>query len=319
MPEHQPSSAVSGPLRPLLMLLVGAVMISFSSVYVKIAHVSPSVSAFYRVFFGALVLLAIAGVRQRFRWLGGRYLVLAAVCSGSFALDLFLWHRSITIVGPGLATLLANFQVFILAVIGVVILKEPFRWQIAVAIPLAFCGLVLIVGIDWEQLGVTYRLGVGLGLLAAVCYTVYLMSLKRIQSLPVGMPALENLAMVSLMAAGWLAMDVWCSGERFHIPDATSTVVLIAYGVFSQVVGWVIITAALPRVRASFAGLVLLLQPTLAFVWDVLFFHRAVSLINLAGVALAIFGIYLGTASSAAPRKPSLADAEAPGPNSDRF
>ncbi|MFH1981996.1 MAG: DMT family transporter [Pseudomonadota bacterium] len=316
--DHEPPFQAPGPFRPLLMLLIGAVMISFSSVYVKIAHVSPSVSAFYRVFFGALVLMGMAVFRQRFRWRGRRYLMLAAVCSGSFALDLFLWHRSIHFVGPGLATLLANFQVFILAAIGIVVLKEPFRWRIAVAIPMAFCGLVLIVGIDWGQLGAAYRLGVVFGLLAALCYSVYLISLKRIQSLPAGLPPLENLAVVSLMAAGWLAVDIWYSGESFHIPDTTSTLALLAYGVFSQVAGWVIIASALPRVRASFAGLALLLQPTLAYVWDVLFFHRAVSLLNLAGVALAICGIYLGT-SSAAAQKPLPVDADAAGPFSRRF
>jgi len=286
------------------MLLIGAVMISFSSVYVKIAQVSPSVSAFYRVFFGALVLLAMVPFRRRFRWLGWRYLALAAVCSGSFALDLFFWHRSIHFVGPGLATLLANFQVFILAVIGIAILKEPFRWRVAVAILLAFLGLGLIVGIDWRQLGATYRLGVWFGLMTAVCYSAYIISLKRIQSLPAGMPAIENLAVISLLSTGWLAVDVWYRGDGFHIPDASSTAALVAYGVFSQVVGWVIIAAALPRVKASYAGLVLLLQPTLAFLWDVLLFHRMMTLLNLAGVVLAVGGIYLGTTVTAPQKHP---------------
>jgi len=302
--------------RPLLMLLIGAVMISFSSVYVKIAQVNPSVSSFYRVFIGGLVLLGAALVRRRWRWMGGRYVLLAMVCSGSFALDLFFWHRSIHFVGPGLATLLANFQVFILAAIGAVVLKEPFRWRIAVAIPMAFCGLVLIVGIDWERLDAAYRLGVGFGLLTAVCYTAYLLSLRGIQSLPAAMPPMENLAAISLLSAGWLAVDVWWSGCGFGIPDATSLTALAAYGVFSQVAGWVIIATALPRVRASYAGLVLLLQPTLAYVWDVLFFHRAVSLLNLTGVALAVCGIYLGAAAAPSPKvKPVTGDAV----NRDRF
>ncbi len=277
------------------MLLIGAVMISFSSVYVKIAHVSPSVSAFYRVFFGALVLFAMVPFRRRFRWLGWRYLALAAICSGSFALDLFFWHRSIHFVGPGLATLLANFQVFILAAIGIVVLKEPFRWRIALSILVAFLGLLLIVGIDWRQLGAAYRLGVWFGLMTAVCYTAYILSLKRIQSLPAGMPPIENLAVISLLSTGWLAMDVWYRGDGFHIPDAPSTAALVAYGVFSQVVGWVIIATALPRVKASYAGLVLLLQPTLAFLWDVILFQRVMTGRNLAGVLLAVWGIYLGT------------------------
>lgn len=294
VPPPQPTA---GAYRPLLMLLTGAVLISFSSVYVKIADVSPSVSAFYRVFFGAVVLVGAVCLRQRFRWMGRRYLMLAAVCSGAFALDLFFWHRSIHYVGPGLATLLANFQVFTLAVIGIVVFKEPFRWQVAVAIPMALTGLALIVGIDWERLDTAYQVGVWFGFLAAVCYTAYLLSLKRIQTLPDRMPALENLAVVSLMSACWMALDIGIQGEGFGIPDEKSAAALLAYGIFSQVVGWVLITSALSRVRASYAGLVLLLQPTLAFIWDVLFFHRAVTPVNWTGLALAVLGIYLGTSS----------------------
>ena len=44
-------------------LIGGAFMISFSGVWVKISHVTPTVSAFYRVLFGGLFLLA-AGIYQ---------------------------------------------------------------------------------------------------------------------------------------------------------------------------------------------------------------------------------------------------------------
>lgn len=46
--------------QPPLQLLAGAFMISFSAVFVKLAEVSPTASAFYRVFFGALILLIAA-------------------------------------------------------------------------------------------------------------------------------------------------------------------------------------------------------------------------------------------------------------------
>jgi hypothetical protein len=85
-----------------------------------------------------------------------------------FALDLFFFHRSILFVGPGLATLLANFQVFILALAGVVLLGERLNWQTAVSIPLAVLGLATIVGFDWlslrpAELLDTFRSYLGLG------------------------------------------------------------------------------------------------------------------------------------------------------------
>lgn len=40
-------------------LIAGAVMISFSAVFVKLVSVSPATSAFYRMLFGGLILLGI--------------------------------------------------------------------------------------------------------------------------------------------------------------------------------------------------------------------------------------------------------------------
>ena len=52
-----------------------------------------------------------------------------------------------------------------------------------------------------------------------------------------------------------------------------------------------------PRRLAVCAGIALLLQPTLSFVWDVAFFARPMSAKELLGAAIALFAIYLGSRS----------------------
>ena len=51
---------------------------------------------------------------------------------------------------------------------------------------------------------------------------------------------------------------------------------------------------ALVVVEASRAGLILLLQPTLAFIWDVLFFARPTGVVDALGAGLALTAIYIG-------------------------
>jgi drug/metabolite transporter (DMT)-like permease len=65
-------------------------------------------------------------------------------------------------------------------------------------------------------------------------------------------------------------------------------------------IGWIMITNALPRVRTSRIGLILLLQPSLSFIWDVVFFQRPTSPVNWLGVSMVLAAIYLGMA-----RKPA--------------
>jgi drug/metabolite transporter (DMT)-like permease len=69
----------------------------------------------------------------------------------------------------------------------------------------------------------------------------------------------------------------------------------MALGLFSQTIGWMLIANALPAILASVSGFILLLQPALAFVWDVLIFQRPTSLTNWAGVFIVLFAIYFGS------------------------
>jgi drug/metabolite transporter (DMT)-like permease len=279
----------------LASLLMGAVMISFSGVWVKTSHVPPVVSAFYRVFFGGLILLAATFANHEFKWHGKRHLLLGVVCGLLFAFDLAFYHFSVNYVGPGLGTILPNFQVFIIAAIGIVFYKERVHLLFLAAIPLAFIGLFLIVGIDWRNLGADYRTGVYCGLAAAACYAGFLLTLRRLQAAHVGISFFYVLTLVSLITAAALAVEVWRAGLSFGIPDRQTFLSLAALGLFSQSLGWILITHALPGIRASLSGFVLLLQPSLAFVWDVLLFQRPTSALNWVGVVLALAAIYTGT------------------------
>ena len=76
----------------LLTFIIGAVLISFSGVWVKVAHVAPNVSAFYRVFIGGAALLIAALYRRELRWPGVRHLLLSFLCGLLLAMDMWLYH-----------------------------------------------------------------------------------------------------------------------------------------------------------------------------------------------------------------------------------
>ena len=278
----------------MLMVGCGAFLISFSGVFVKLADVSPLMAAFYRTFLGGLMLLLIlllCGQALRIRSAAMRLGLFAGLL---FALDLVLWHTSIHFIGPGLSTILANFQVFLLALYGAAVLGERPTWRLGISIILAMAGLYLMAGANWQQLGKTYRSGVLLGLAAAVCYAAYLLLLRRLQSAADASSALSNLCVISLVTAVLLGVSAWPRGDSFAVPNAPSWLALLAYAFFSQVCGWWLITTGLPRVRTSLAGLLLLLQPALSFIWDLLLFDPRVTPTSICGAAVALGAIYLG-------------------------
>jgi drug/metabolite transporter (DMT)-like permease len=294
--EHQEISRLSDYRLGILQLLCGAFMISFSPVFVKLANVGPTIAGFYRNFIGAIFLLFVVWVRREALWRGRRPLAMACGCGLLFALDLSFWHRSIHYIGPGLATIMGNFQVFFLAAFGIAVFHEKPDWKFLVAVPLALLGLFMLVGPDWSALDRDYRLGLLCGLVTAVTYAFYVLLLQRSQSDPGRLAATANLAVISLAAAAIMGVEARALGEGFRIPDAQSGWSLIAYGVLCQALGWIVISRGLVKIPASRAGLILLLQPTLAFLWDVFFFSRPTNGFDALGAVLALGAIYLGGA-----------------------
>ena len=277
---------------PIVLLIIGAILISFSSVWVKLANVPPSSSAFYRVFFGLFFLVFFSLRSKDHSSLSKRHFFFATLCGVLFALDLLCWHNSIKMIGPGLATLLGNFQVFILAGVGILFFKEVCNLRLLFSIPLALAGLSLIIGTDWSTTGTTYQNGVYFGIATALLYSAYLLTLRYLSGSSSGkyFPMMS----ISLISSIILGLYIYYAGESFAIPDFKSFFSLVCLGLFSQCLGWLLISASLPRTKASYAGLTLLLQPALSFIWDVLFFDRPTSIINWLGVILTLVAIYLG-------------------------
>lgn len=288
----------SPAIRALGYIIFGASLLSFTSVFVEIANTGPTVTAFYRMLFGGVILLGIAVVRGDRLWFGYKSLAIPLLCAFFFSLDLFFWHRSIDFVGPGLATILGNMQVFFVALIAVWFLKERLSWQLMVAIPLAVLGLFLVVRTGWGQQEGMVKLGVFYGLLTALSYALYILTLRRSQSehQKLRYSLFANMAWISLMAAVLLGVTVLIEPEsHFRIPDLQTWGALLGLGIMGQVIGWVLISKGLPQVDASVGGLALLLQPAMAFMWDILFFDRPTTGLEYVGAVIVLAAIYMGS------------------------
>ena len=279
---------------PQVRLYIGAALISLSPVWVRLVDVSATTSGFYRVAIGGVALalyLLVSGQRLRLSGWAWKMLLIAAVF---YALDLWFWHRSINYVGPGLATLLANFQVFIMMLAGAVLLRQVPTVLQLVAIPLALLGLGLIVGADWASSSSDYRVGVVFGLLTAVAYAGYLLTMRSVRVRSEHRVPSREIAVMSLAVAAMLAVSAAVEGESLAIPTLLDAGWLAGYGLLSHAIGLMLIASSLPQVSTTEAGLALLRQPTLSFAWDILLFARPTTITELAGAAIALFAIYIG-------------------------
>lgn len=284
----------------VMQIAAGAVMISFSPVFVNIANVGSCIAGFYRMLFGGLCLILLLLFKGGQLWQGQKHFLLVLFCSIIFTTDLVLWHKSIYYTGPALATLLSSFQVFFLVIFDVIILKKKITPVFIGAVLLAMLGLYLIVGIDWHTLSHYYKKGVFFGLITALCYAAYVILLNKaaFKTHPLSTGNISTLTFITLLNLCFMIVAAFLFKESFRIPDAQSVAALVGYGIIPQFLAWLFIGAGLSNISLSKAGLILLLQPVLAFVWDLLFFARPTPPEEFIGFIMALAGIYLGTVRS---------------------
>ena len=165
------------------------------------------------------------------------------------------------------------------------------------AMALAIFGLTLVVGVDWSHATDSYKTGVVLGFLSGLGYAASVICLKQSQSHAFKMPAIQNMVVLCLTASAFLFLASLWYEESLQIPDRLTLGSLLVYGILVQVVGWLIVSRALPDVSAAAAGLVFLVEPVLTVLLDNAFFGLHLSQLRVLGIALTLSMVYIGANS----------------------
>jgi drug/metabolite transporter (DMT)-like permease len=287
--------------------LSAAVIISFSAIFVRLADVSPSTAAFYRAAYALPVLLVLYALTRRgdTRTTGQRRLSLVAGLLMGTAFT--LWNHSIGLVGAGLATVLGNTQVVFVGLYSWWVLRERPAGALLAA-PIVFLGVVLVSGVGRpDAYGAQPVLGTVFGILNALVYTSFLLMFRhtgRGLRLPSG-PLLD--ATFGAAVAG-LVLGILTDPGFDLVPGwpAHGWLLLLALG--SQVLGWWVILAVLPRLPALDTSVLLLVQPMLTVIWGRLLFAEVLSPLQVAGVALVVLGVATLAVRSARRRAVAAAD-----------
>ncbi|MEX2543108.1 MAG: DMT family transporter [Trueperaceae bacterium] len=276
-----------------LMALFGAICISFSAIFVGMADVAPATATFFRTAY-ALPLLFVIWWRVRGRDRRSPPMRRLAFVSGLLlGADFTLWHFSIDSIGAGLATVLANTQVLFVGLIAWFLHGERPRPLALALVPVVFLGVVLLSGLGGaDAYGSNPFAGVLFGVGAGLAYSGFLVALRR--SNRVLAPASGPLLDATLGAMLGTAAVGLAGGPSLELaPVWPAHGWLLTLAVVSQVVGWLSITTALPRLPALETSIVLLAQPMGSVLWSRLIFGENLSFVQWAGVALVLAGVTL--------------------------
>jgi drug/metabolite transporter (DMT)-like permease len=300
----------------MLRLFLGAVLIGFAPILVKLVAIGPTTTAFYRCAFAFLILMLLmaSGLLSKNVRLSPRHWPreakwLAALAGLLFAGDLYVWHRAVLYAGAGMGTILGNTQVFYSSLLGLLFFDERLTFRFVVSVLMAFAGVFLLVrfgSAPSSTLGDKYWWGVAFGLSTGAFYASYILTMRRLEKLSVGIPTEQLIAAVSAVAAIVL-LPISLHESTLRLPVGMEWVWLPTLALVAQIAGWILITKNLPKVPLSRAGLIILAQPVVATVVGNLLFGESLSPLQLLGAVLTLAAIYLGTLPTA---KLLLADAD---------
>jgi drug/metabolite transporter (DMT)-like permease len=278
-----------------LMAAAGVFCISFVPILVRAAEDAGGVTiAFFR-FLYALPILAVLYWGTRRRDQRPRKSRLIAVASGVFlALDLSFWHSSIGLIGAGLATVVANLQVVVVALLAWALYREQPGRRTVWLLPAILVGVFLISGAgSTDAYGSRPVLGTVESLASAFFYAGFVLTLREAnrghQTPPTG-PLFDSTvgaAIASLLIGLGFSPD-------FQLTVTWSThrwIILIA--IIAQVIGWLLISRSLPNLPALDTSVLLLGQPLLAIVWARLIYSEALGVGQLVGSGLVLAGLVI--------------------------
>lgn len=270
--------------------LLGALMISFSAIFFALSDTSPTTGAFFRAAYAipVLVVVWLVGRDRDHRPAKRRWLAVAAGLA--LGADVVAWHTSIEFIGAGLATLIANTQVIFVALGAWLLLGEKPRRATLVAIPVILVGVAMVSGLgQGDAFGQDPVRGTVFALLAAMFYASFILGFRHSndEQAPAAGPLLE--ATVGLLFA---SLIIGLVGQNLDLSFSwPSHGWLIALAVGAQVVGWLLIGYALPRLPAAETATIILIQPALTLMWGAVIFDERPSTVQILGALVILGGV----------------------------
>lgn len=271
-------------------LVLGAVLIGFAAIIVRLVEVGPTAAAFWRLAIAVPVLWLARQAQPRQDAPPDRAAIGLMLAAGvAFALDLALWHRSIHLTSVANATLMSNLSPVFIALtlhFGFGDRHPPRFW---VGLIVALSGAAALVA---DSFTISHETAVGdlMAIGTAVFYAIYQLLVSRSRR---RYTALDVMFWASLAGTLTLLPMSLAFDERIAPTGLRDVLLLVALGVVVHVGGQGLIAWAQAHVTASFASVTLLVQPMAAALFAWLLLGEGFGALQAFGGLLILSGIVI--------------------------
>ena len=285
----------------ILALFVGAVTIAFAPILVRLSEIGPSATSFHRFLLAIPLYWTMAATLPRATVAEGserptsvRDFVLISMAGVYLAADVAVWHYSIQMTTVANSTLLANVAPVFVVLAGWILFGTRVTGTYMIGLAAAMTG-VFILSRASLSLSEEHFIGDLLGVLTAVFYAAYQMSVERLRKrfstvtiMKYAIPASALIMLPVALASGDDLLPVTLAGWGF----------LIALAAGPQVFGQGLIAWALAHLPVAFASVSLLVQPVTATLVAWVLFGEQIGAQQAVGGVIVLAGIMLARRGS---------------------
>ena len=275
---------------PIIMIIVGVIGISLSSIFVKYSQAPSAVTAAYRLLWTVLLLTPVVlgkkSVRRELLQTSGK-LVGLSVLSGLFlAIHFVLWFESLQHTSVASSTTIVCTEVVWVCLGFCLFLKGRISWKAAAAIGVTLFGSALIAFSDSGSGGQLY--GDILSLLAAIAVAVYTL---------IGRVVREKLSttvytyLVYTACAAVLVITCLCQGYSLFAYGWSAAIVGLLLAVFSTILGHSIFSWCLKYFSPAFVSASKLCEPVVAAIMAGFLFGELPGWLQVLGGGLILGGV----------------------------
>jgi drug/metabolite transporter (DMT)-like permease len=276
--------------RPLAATVVGGISSSGAAVFVALAAVSPGTAAFFRFAIAALLLAPLARVAGGITMLRASLSAKALAAGALLAGDALLWNQAISGSGAGIATVIVNLQVVFVPLLAWLVHGQRPTPLFALAVPAMLVGVALAGGLGSQSTtGADPAAGVVLASGAALCYAGFLFLLREAGE---SGGALGTVLVMTIAAAAvsLIVAPFWHGLELTPGLGALGWLAVVA--LTSQVIAYLLIAPALPRLTPSLGAAVLLIQPIGSLALAAVALGEQPTVLQLGGCALVLAAVF---------------------------
>ena len=275
---------------PMIMIVIGVLGISLSSIFVKYSQAPSAVTAAWRLLWTVLFLTPVVlgrGPVRRELGQTSRKLVLLSILSGLFlAIHFVLWFESLQHTSVASSTTIVCTEVIWVCLGFCLFLKGKLSWKAVAAITVTLLGSVLIAFSDSGDGGQLY--GDILALLAAVAVAVYTLIGRVVRR---ELSTTVYTYMVYTACAAVLVITCLAQGSSLLAYGLSAPVVGALLAIFSTILGHSIFSWCLRYFSPAFVSASKLCEPVVAAVLAGFLFGELPGWLQIAGGVLILGGV----------------------------